>query len=305
MDNIYQNAKRFVYQNARPLELARWKYHFEGGSREDVLDILTMYQKDDGGFGYALEPDCWNPDSTPIATWTATKFLREIGFHDASHPIIAGILRYLDSGKDFADGKWFNTVPGNNDHPHAIWWQCEGEAGNPDDNPTVALCGFALRFAEADSPLCQKVSRTTAQAVAAFMEAPTAEMHTLNNYLELLSWCEEIPDFDLFDLDAFRGKLYAAVDAAVCKEPEKWYTEYVSKPSFFFDKTGRLFDIVPKALCQKEAEMMAGHQMPDGSWPVTWQWWTDYKEYTIRANWWKSNFCISNLLYLKYCENQV
>ena len=33
-DNAYHRARRFVYKNARPLELAKWQYHFENGSRE-------------------------------------------------------------------------------------------------------------------------------------------------------------------------------------------------------------------------------------------------------------------------------
>ena len=28
-DNAYHRARRFVYKNARPLELAKWQYHFE------------------------------------------------------------------------------------------------------------------------------------------------------------------------------------------------------------------------------------------------------------------------------------
>lgn len=47
-------ARNFVYRNARPLELARWKYLFEGGSREEVLTALASYQNDDGGFGLSL-----------------------------------------------------------------------------------------------------------------------------------------------------------------------------------------------------------------------------------------------------------
>lgn len=30
-----------MYRNARPLDLARWKYHFENGRKEDVLAALT------------------------------------------------------------------------------------------------------------------------------------------------------------------------------------------------------------------------------------------------------------------------
>lgn len=92
--DVFENAKKFVYRNARPLEFARWKYHFENGSAEEVLNILSMYQNDDGGFAYALEPDNWNTNSTPIAVWNATKHLREIGVTDASHPVMEGILNY-------------------------------------------------------------------------------------------------------------------------------------------------------------------------------------------------------------------
>ena len=75
----YNQARSFVYKNARPLDLARWKYLFEGGSKEDVLTALAAYQNEDGGFGHALEPDCWNPDSSPIQTWVATEIIKEVG----------------------------------------------------------------------------------------------------------------------------------------------------------------------------------------------------------------------------------
>lgn len=67
----FEKARQFIYQNARPLELARWQVHFENGSREAVLQALQVYQNEDGGFGHGLEPDNWNPNSTPIATWAA------------------------------------------------------------------------------------------------------------------------------------------------------------------------------------------------------------------------------------------
>ena len=37
--NIYQ-AKTYIYQNARPLDYARWQYLFENGSQENVLKAL-------------------------------------------------------------------------------------------------------------------------------------------------------------------------------------------------------------------------------------------------------------------------
>lgn len=54
----FERSKEFIYRNARPLDFFRWKYHFETGSKEDVIDALVAYQNADGGFAYALEADC-------------------------------------------------------------------------------------------------------------------------------------------------------------------------------------------------------------------------------------------------------
>lgn len=47
-----------------------------------MLTYLQAYQNQDGGFGHALEPDSWNPNSTPIQTATAIEILEEIHFAD-------------------------------------------------------------------------------------------------------------------------------------------------------------------------------------------------------------------------------
>ena len=39
----YQEIKSWVYRNARQIELSIWRYHFENGSKEDVLTSLSFY----------------------------------------------------------------------------------------------------------------------------------------------------------------------------------------------------------------------------------------------------------------------
>lgn len=304
--NMIRKARQFVYRNARPLDLARWNYHFENGTKEDVLTYLSAYQNPDGGFGHALEPDSWNPHSTPVATWSATRVLREIGFTDASHPIIQGILRYLESGADFADGKWFNTVASNNAYPHAVWWHCDKEDGLPDDNPTVSLIGFALKYAEKDSAFYQKLVSMAKDAVHAFIMEPVNEMHTVRCFMELLVYCEDKKLTGLaqiLDLETFRTVLCDTIRNTVCLQPEKWFTEYVCKPSFFYEEKQLLLDIVDRDLLEQEARMLAQQQLEDGSYPVTWKWWTDYNEYEISANWWRSALLVENMLYIRaFCK---
>ena len=98
-NQTYLKARSFIYRNARPLDIARWQYHFEGGSKDAVLTALSSYQNEDGGFGHALEPDAWNPNSSPIQTWVAMEILREIGFTDKTHPIIQEFRSILPAGR--------------------------------------------------------------------------------------------------------------------------------------------------------------------------------------------------------------
>ena len=74
----FDAIRRWMHRNARPLDLARWQYHFESGSAEAVLQSLSAYQNEDGGFGHGLEADCWNPASAPMQTWAAACILREL-----------------------------------------------------------------------------------------------------------------------------------------------------------------------------------------------------------------------------------
>lgn len=128
MKEVYLKARGFIYRNARPLDLARFRFHFEAGKKEDVLSVLSYYQNADGGFGHALEPDAWNPASSPIQTWAATEILREIEFFDGGCSLIKGILDYLENTPYFDGHFWANIIPSNNLHPHA---PCGGKARTP------------------------------------------------------------------------------------------------------------------------------------------------------------------------------
>lgn len=303
LKKCYDLARSFVYRNARPLDLALWKYHFEDGGEDDVLTALAAYQNPDGGFAHAIEPDFWNENSTPIATWAAIGKLEQLGGVDRSHPIVVGILKYLDSGKDLSDGRWHNVVKSNNDYPHAVWWSCDGE-GVPSDNPTVSLAGFIIKYADKTGRLYEKACGIARSAVERFVGGGEVEGHVLRCYMELYEFLTAAK-VDIVDMSAFKTALYSAVRAAVCADSGKWMTEYVFKPSSFFDMTGLVFDILGKELCAREAALIPGAQQKDGAFVVPWQWFTDYREFPVAENWWKSHIVINNLLFVLACNNDV
>lgn len=179
MKKTFEKSNQFIYGNARPLDLARWQYHFEKGTKEAVLEALSAYQNEDGGFGHALEADCFNPNSSPIQTWAATEILREINFEDREHPVIQGIVKYLSSGLDFdrKRNQWMNVVPSNNDYPHAIWWTYKDD-GEFKYNPTACLAGFALKYADKNSELYSNAYQIAKEAYDYFVSSmPYLESH--------------------------------------------------------------------------------------------------------------------------------
>ncbi len=294
----FDKARTFIHRNARPLDLARWRFHFEGGSAEDVLAALAFYQNADGGFGHAIEPDCWMPGSWPIGAWAACCILREV---DAprEHPIVQGVLRYLDSGKDFDESQrqWLNTVPGANGHPHATWWT-HNSKGELLYNPTASLAGFALHYASASTPLYRK-AQAIAQEAIDWLKAQERmdDQHSTACFMQLWDWMHKA---GLPLPEGFEAALHQAVGAAVCTDAEQWRSEYVCHPSSLIHGAESPFlpDIGLDA-AQAECAYLLETQGADGAWPVVWRWWTDYPEFEVAANWWKSPIIIERMLYLR------
>ena len=296
----YEKARLFIGRNARPLDMARWQYHFENGSQSAVMAALAAYQNADGGFGHGLEPDAWNPNSSPIQTWTATEILKEISFVDSTHPVIQGILRYLASGQDFDGHFWQNTVCSNNDYPHAPWWHTESSSSCHNGyNPSACLAGFIIRFADRGAALYPLGCRIAKEACHAYIEQGLLnDMHTAACYIRLLEYCREAAVLDLFDISALTEQLRRQVRHSITQNMADWDVHYGCKPSQFFNAKSSLFYLDNQATADYECQHIANTQLEDGSWNIPWNWNGYPEQWAIAKNWWKSNGILVNLLYL-------
>lgn len=301
MNNLFQKARAFIYRNARPLDFARWQYHFENGSKAAVLNALSYYQNEDEGFGHGLEPDAWNPNSSPIQTWYATEILREIDFTDNSHPVIKGILNYLASRKDFNGHYWNNIIKSNNDYPHAPWWNTEtGSTAHDDYNPTACLAGFIIKYADKNSELYNLGCRLAKEAVNTYMnQGFLSNMATVLCYIRLMQYVEEAGATDLFDLHALQAKLTKQVESCISRNTDEWDRSYVCKPSLFINGKESIFYRSNKEIADFECDFILKTQLDDGSWNITWSWPAYPEAWAVSKNWWKANGIISNLLYLR------
>lgn len=298
---LYTGVRNWMYRNARPLDLARWQYHFEDGSKEEVINILSSYQNEDGGFGHALEADAWNENSAPIQVFHAIEILREVEFTEQEHPLLQGMLSYLASGKDMEGELWLSNIPSNNQYPHAPWW----EFGHPfakhnPYNPTAGLAGFGIRYANKHSELYGKCVDIAGSALNYLFNEENIDMHTLNCYIALMEYLEESKAEMGIAMEAVRERLKELVRGAITKDTASWATSYVCKPSQFFKTPHSIFYEDNKEIAAFEVDFIRNSRNTSGVWDVTWSWEAYPQEWAVSKNWWKGEIVIRNMRYLKH-----
>lgn len=299
MRDSYQRGRRFVTQHARPIDYARWRFHFEGASSDTVLDILSQYQNSDGGFGHALEADFWNPLSSPMQTWAATEIIQSLNRRDGDHPIIQGILTYLEQTADFDGQIWSRTIATNNAYPHAEWWAYQDQPQAAKTyNPTAALAGFALQFANVGSLLHQRAGRIAAEAFNALLGSSSVEVHELSCFLRLFH-CVVSAHADLgVDMTAVEQALGTHINASITRDTRTWSSDYVCRPSRFIRSRSDRWFSGNEDIVRYECRFLRQTQLDDGSWPVNWTWSSFPNEWPIAREWWKSTIIIENLQFL-------
>lgn len=302
LESDYQSIRRWMYRNARPLDLARWQYHFEHGSQEAVLAALAAYQNEDGGFGNGVEADSWNPNSSPYSTGTAIHLLEEIKFKDGAHPIIQKTLRYLECTSDFNGEFWPAVISTNNDFPHAPWWS----DGNYDwgYTPTAMLAGFILFYASRNEEIYKKAKRIAESAINRYLYGTMPDGQPYNSvrregeiqgFTQMLSFLKaaEIPM--QCDLAKIERILNQRAQTFIEKDPSKWH-QYCWKPSVFVKSPDSIFYPGNEEAMAAELDYILTRRNSEGMWDITWNWGAYEREFAISQNWWKANIMIENLL---------
>lgn len=156
--DVFLRLRKLIHRNARPLDYTLWRYLFENGGADDFLTVLSSYQNEDGGFGYNLECNNWNPNSSPYTVCIALDYLdiAEDSVSVVKDAIISGILKYLESGAYLLAEGWtgMQGVPSNNAYAHMPWFHFSPEkAAQADIGVTKRLSDFALKYADPDSGL--------------------------------------------------------------------------------------------------------------------------------------------------------
>ncbi len=298
-NQIFERARTFMYRNARPLDMARFQYHFEEGSKEAVMQVLSCYQNEDGGFGHAVEADCWNPNSIPLHSNAAGSIISEINYENAGHPVIQGLLKWYMSGACFNGKSWDIVVKSNNDYPHAPWWHTESKSScHTDYNGTAQIAGFLIRYGEAGSEPYRLGVRIANEAAEALVSSESTDMHTCACYVHMLEDIIKAGAQQEISCKTLKERLHTSVNGMITKDTSKW-GGYVCKPSRFMNSRDSEFYPANKEIAEYECGHIVDTQLADGSWEISWGWEAFPDAWAVSKNWWKGQGIIENLLYLK------
>jgi len=288
MDNVTRKMDVWMRRRARPVDLARWNYLQGRSPSREVLAALAAFQNADGGFGHALEPDSWNPLSSPMQTWRATHILREIGCFDPGEPLVRALRDYLLVTN--AGGKWKALIPSNDEYPHAPWWHYRAEEEFWGYNPGAALLGFLARVGALLEPEIHL-------SLAALLEQKEPQMHELPRFLDLYTDLSAV-GWNGAELRAVKEKLSNDLQKTVVTDPALWF-EYVLRPSMVFSTENQEFH-EPFALAIKQEQQWLIETMEeDGSWPISWEWGQYPEAFPIAREWWKGDHIVMYARFLR------
>lgn len=293
--------RTWIYRNARHLEICLWNYYFENGSKDDVISALSYYQNEDGGFGNTLEPDNWNPGSTPYTTLYVINLLRDIDFVDLNHPIYKGILKYLHSEKDLREYGWMFSVPSNSNFPHAPWWNPNEEANIAESiGITAGLSAFVLKYVDKNSALYQKTTILVANLINHLLSGSNFGDMGIEGYINLIETMKEL-NISGYDYTTIQLRLNELVKKSIEHDISKW-KYYGVRPSNYIKSPQSIYYNDNKDIVEKELNYLIETIPENDVWGITWTWFDNNskysKEFAISENWWKSIKAIEKIRFL-------
>lgn len=277
----------------RPLERARYTYHFSAPDYEMVLEALMDFQNEDGGFGKGLEPDFWMAPSSAMATSVALQVLSEL-------PPLEGVVHMTDTALQYLlrtnlpqQKGWIATDRRVNDYPHAPWWHLPKDpTGDLSHwgNPTMELLGYFVRWQPDHGEETFNAQLDYAQK--RIEQHPDLEVHELFCYCRAYGFLSEERQRQL------KPYLQKAVQSLVETDPEAWQ-DYVPKPlDFVKHPRDEHFGISQDAIDQ-QLDYLIDQLEKDGALQPSWEWSSYPKEWEIAKGYWSGIITVNALIQLK------
>lgn len=287
----FGRAAEFIRKHARPLDRARFEFHFGEGRVEQVVEELVQFQNPDGGFGNAIEPDIRMPSSSALFTSVGFQTAREIEL-GADNAIVRQGIEYITRNFSEELGGWEPNPPEVQNYPRAQWWEYEPVDGGLGTmrvlNPGAELLGYLLDYSElTDERIIDAATESVLSTIESHLHDP--EFHALLCVGRLFSTADFLVDDDL------EPKFKDAVHS-ICEEGSTSWESYGAKPLWFANSPASYLGAELKDLCERQLLFELDHQQVDGSWIPNWAWGRYESEWGQAKNEWAGFLTVQNLI---------
>lgn len=300
MNNVkLHQISNWFHKNARELELTIWKYKFENGSKIDVVNALMYYQNEDGGFGNAVDPDNWNPNSLPYATLFVINILKNIEFFDMHHPIYLGLKKYIDNESNFPKG-WTFTVSTNTDYPHATYYNFSEDYNKTESTGIIlGFSSFILEYYK-ESILYTSILELVSSLIEKMQSDKLGDMGP-SGYITLIHAMKKA-NLTGYDYDKLESRLKELVNNSIQHDPRQWLS-YGYRPSDYIRSKNSIFYPDNKNIVEEELNFLVNTLPNDDVWSISWSWFDNNKKYPkesmLGEHWWKAIKAIERTEFLR------
>lgn len=299
--SAYELARKYILTQARPLEQALFRFHFENGSADQARSELAQFQNQDGGFGHALEPDLQSPLSSALCTYHALHTL--IALHTpANHPLITTAVDWLMSQLDTESLTWRPLPPGTQNDPHAPWWNDDnGSLEKTFDNfqsmPRAALATAFWRLPGlVPYPWLVRLTSAIVDSAESSSVLPQSA-DSLESMLELLA----APGLPTNLYQRLAARLKDILPNSVESNPQGWLNYSIEPLKLLPDPHNPAVSWLPRDLLETNLDFRISQQDPQGCWNPNWSWFGQYPKVweTTALPAWRGVITLNTLLTLR------
>jgi hypothetical protein len=286
-----QKFEAFLETHARPVDVALYNYYFHDGDSADVVRELSRFQNDDGGFGHAIEPDVWLPQSTALATWMAFQYIKSIDVDAQDNRVGRGLQYFLDTYNPQRIG-WAIMRPEVNNHPHAPWWDYETAMNHFGwGNPSAEILGLLIYYCVDATHI---IGALITRALERIRAVDGSSFHEVLNFKALY----ELVDSGL--QEQLKDPLNDLIKDATSTDPNEW-TSYVATPLRFIETPDDAFaSLFPETLIQQNLDFLLQQIVDNDHWEPNWSWAGNYPEqWAVAKIQWSGHLTVRNLRILK------
>lgn len=268
-------AAHFIKTQAQDIDRAMYEHFFEDKPLDEVIDILTIYQNEDGGFG-TLDYDIGCPFSYLKHTESACRYIFALKHIPENHPMIKRLIPYIVNNFNRISGEWDNlTVPAVNDYPHAPWWgYSKSDSFVPksraelidhyDPNTNSSLAGMLVKYSSlVPQEILNEVTGIVLDKINSAYDFGQYGMMSDVYFVNALK--DENLKTGLLAKLMGDGRLISLLD-------DNWGTENAYKLCTWIDTAQHPYFMMYKAAVHNNFDFLIESQEMDGSWSPNWSW---------------------------------